>query len=246
MKMMSLLIGSALVLFTTITHAQVTDAKALYQNYCSVCHGDNGDGKSHARQGMTPPPRDFTSQESARLLSQQRIELAIREGVAGTAMTGWKSRLSNDQITMVADYVISQFLPDSIMSSVIASEDKSSTSNISSHNHSSHSPTLIDMSEPFADSITGDLARGEILYIKNCVTCHGEQGDGRGPRAYFINPKPRNFLHSNSRASLNRPALFNAVSKGKLRSEMSAWDKVFGAQQIVDVSEYVFSTFINP
>ena len=28
------------------------DAAALYHDYCSVCHGDKGDGKSHAMQGL--------------------------------------------------------------------------------------------------------------------------------------------------------------------------------------------------
>ncbi|MDH3858495.1 MAG: cytochrome c, partial [Gammaproteobacteria bacterium] len=92
----------------------------------------------------------------------------------------------------------------------------------------------------------GDAERGKALYLYNCATCHGEQGDGRGPRAYFINPKPRNFLHAASRASLNRPTLQRVIGKGKLRTEMPAWEKVFDAQQIADVGEFVFVTFIQP
>ena len=83
------------------------------------------------------------------------------------------------------------------------------------------------------------------LYVANCTTCHGEVGDGRGPRAYFINPKPRNFTHAAARSVLNRPALFEAISKGRLYSEMSAWDKVLSNQQIADVVEYVFKEFIQ-
>ena len=74
----------------------------------------------------------------------------------------------------------------------------------------------------------------------------GEDGDGRGPRGYFINPKPRNFLHAASRAALNRPTLHRVISKGKLRTEMPAWDKVLDPQQIADLSEYVFTSFIQP
>ena len=98
---------------------------------------------------------------------------------------------------------------------------------------------------PLPDGLRGDLIRGAQLYQDNCSTCHGMEGDGRGPRAYFINPKPRNFLHTASRASLNRPVLYESISKGKLRTEMPAWDKVFDAQQIADVSEFVFNKFIN-
>ena len=65
-----------------------------------------------------------------------------------------------------------------------------------------------------------------------------------GPRAYFINPKPRNFIEDASRARLNRVALYAAVSEGKLGSEMPAWNKVATPQQIADVAEYVLQSFV--
>lgn len=37
------------------------------------------------------------------------------------------------------------------------------------------------------------LARGQMAYSTYCVGCHGEQGDGEGPSARFLNPKPRDF-----------------------------------------------------
>jgi mono/diheme cytochrome c family protein len=80
----------------------------------------------------------------------------------------------------------------------------------------------------------------------NCTACHGEDGDGNGPRAYFIFPKPRNFLHPASRARLDRPTLYTAIQKGVAGREMPAWGKVLTNQQIADVTEYVFQTFIRP
>ena len=82
-------------------------------------------------------------------------------------------------------------------------------------------------------------------YLANCATCHGARGDGAGPRAYFINPKPRNFVDAVSRASLNRVSLYFAISEGRLGSEMPAWNKVATPQQIADVAEYVFQAFIQ-
>lgn len=337
MKTTLFLILSTLTMLTTAIHAQSIDSAALYQDFCSVCHGDKGDGQSHAQQGMVPPPRDFTSPQSAVELNLGRILLAIREGVAGTAMTGWKSRLSDaeiaalanlirtefmlsssvetatpgsriyadycsvchgdsgkgaiwateglspppanfsdakiqaslsrehmvntvsygraetamtgwksrlsdDQIAAVVDYVINAFMPDS--PAALASKNPQHA--MASGSHAGHAHTHTDMSLPFPENLQGNLNRGTALYTENCSTCHGEEGDGRGPRAYFINPKPRDFLHTASRASLTRPALFKAIAKGKLRTEMPAWEKVFDHQQIADVGEYVFKTFINP
>ena len=332
-----ILLLSTLTMLTTAIHAQSIDSAALYQDFCSVCHGDKGDGNSHARQGMNPPPRDFTSPLSALELNQQRISHAIREGIPGTAMsgwkprlseaqiaaltdfiqtrfmltarvetttpgsriyadfcsvchgdtgkgavwatvglspppidftdkkiqaalsrehminsvsygrpetamTGWKSRLTDEQINAVVDYVIGSFMSDS----PLAHASKSTEGTVASNAHDGHAHTHSDINLPFADNLQGNRSRGMVLYKDNCSTCHGEEGDGRGPRAYFINPKPRNFLHTSSRANLNRPALFTAVSKGRLRTEMPAWEKVLNQQQIADVSEYVFNTFINP
>ncbi len=82
--------------------------------------------------------------------------------------------------------------------------------------------------------------------MKNCVFCHGVRGDGLGPRSSFITPKPRNFMHPDSRATLNRPALFKAIIIGKPGTVMPAWGKVLGPQQIADVAEFVFQDFIQP
>jgi len=40
----------------------------------------------------------------------------------------------------------------------------------------------------------GDSARGRVLYNANCAVCHGTAGDGNGPRAASLNPRPRNFV----------------------------------------------------
>jgi mono/diheme cytochrome c family protein len=96
------------------------------------------------------------------------------------------------------------------------------------------------------NGLKGDAKRGGVFYLANCATCHGTRGDGAGPRAYFINPKPRNFIEDASRARLNRVALYAAVSDGRNGSEMPAWKQVSTPQQIADVAEYVFRSFIQP
>jgi mono/diheme cytochrome c family protein len=95
------------------------------------------------------------------------------------------------------------------------------------------------------NGLKGDVKRGGAFYLANCATCHGARGDGAGPRAYFINPKPRNFLTDESRGRFNRVALYAAVSEGRLGTEMPAWKQVATAQQMADVAEYVFQSFIR-
>ena len=103
-----------------------------------------------------------------------------------------------------------------------------------------------DMTLALPLGLRGDASAGHRFYDANCATCHGIQGDGQGKRAYFINPKPRSFTSLESRALFNRPAIYAAVAAGKRGTEMPAWDKVLTPQQIADVSEYLFLSFIRP
>jgi len=102
-----------------------------------------------------------------------------------------------------------------------------------------------DMSLQLPHGLVGDAAAGRTFYMANCFTCHGVRGDGHGPRSSFITPRPRNFLGERARNTLNRPALFRAISLGLPGTVMPAWSKVLDNQQIADVTEFVFQTFIQ-
>ena len=35
--------------------------------------------------------------------------------------------------------------------------------------------------------------RGQVLYASSCAACHGSKGDGKGPAAVALRPKPTDF-----------------------------------------------------
>lgn len=220
----------------------------LYHNYCSVCHGDKGNGQSRATGALSTPPRDFTSEASRRELSRERIVLAITHGRPGTAMVGWKTQLSDADIGVLADHVLASFVNREALAAPPAAT--AGISGTRAHGgreaDTASTPVQVDMTAGLPNGLKGDSKRGGAFYLANCATCHGARGDGAGPRAYFINPKPRNFLEDAARARFNRVALYAAVSEGRLGSEMPAWKQVATPQQIADVSEYVFRSFIVP
>lgn len=37
------------------------------------------------------------------------------------------------------------------------------------------------------------LKHGQEIYMNRCMGCHGEKGDGKGPGAAWLNPRPRDF-----------------------------------------------------
>lgn len=232
---------------------------ALYHNYCSVCHGDRGDGRSRAAFALSPPPRDFTSAASKQEMTRERIVLAVRHGRPGTAMVGWRAQLSDRDIDRVSDYVLANFVrgdsapvPPSAVSGTRAHGGREADAHAAAAAAAAATKATaqpaqvaVDMQVAFPAGLKGDTKRGAAAYLSNCAACHGHAGDGRGPRAYFINPKPRDFTEVGARARFNRVALYAAVSEGRVGSEMPAWNKVMSAQEIADVAEYVFQRFIR-
>jgi mono/diheme cytochrome c family protein len=243
-------------LLVPVTHAappgtpgeKTARAATLYHNYCSVCHGDRGDGKSRASGSLSTPPRDFTSEASRRELSRERIALAIAHGRPGTAMVGWKTQLSEADIGLLADHVLAQFVQGDAATARAAAQAQISGTRAHGGRESDpiSTPAQVDMTAGLLNGLKGDPRRGGAFYLANCATCHGARGDGDGPRAYFINPKPRNFLTEESRGRFNRVALYAAIAEGRVGTEMPAWKQVASEQQMADVAEYVFRSFTAP
>jgi mono/diheme cytochrome c family protein len=83
-------------------------------------------------------------------------------------------------------------------------------------------------SEPAADEASRDklLATGKQVFNNYCASCHGEAGDGNGPAARFLFPKPRNFRDGKFRlvSTTNRiPSdddLMHAINRGMPGSAM--------------------------
>jgi mono/diheme cytochrome c family protein len=80
---------------------------AIYHNYCSVCHGDRGDGRSRASNSLLPAPRDFTT---ASELTRETMITIVTHGKPTTAMVGWTTQLNAKEIEAVVDYVRQTFM----------------------------------------------------------------------------------------------------------------------------------------
>ncbi|VAW84043.1 hypothetical protein MNBD_GAMMA16-1459 [hydrothermal vent metagenome] len=223
--------------------------KNTYTANCAVCHGDDGNGAMWTKTSLNPPPRDFTTLQALEALNRSRMITSVTHGRPDTAMMSFAKRLSTEDIGAVVDYIRTTFV-----GRVQTVQTPPSSGAGHRHGHAAMpssvqtSPLAVvaaDMALPFANGLVGDKDAGRQFYMENCFTCHGRKGDGNGPRSNFIRPKPRNFLHADSRRSLNRPALYQAISMGKPGTVMPAWSKVLSEKQIVNVAEFVFHAFIK-
>ena len=234
--------------------------KKVFEDNCRVCHGDRGNGATWTNTVLDPPPRNFTSPQSRRMLTRTRMLASVTHGRPGTAMMSFSNRLSAAEIEAVVDYISATFMKgpviaDADMSNMAAASDSGHGQSMTGMAGSAMAPrnhqapaavAAVDMKAGFPGDFKGDFDKGRLFYQDNCSTCHGVRGDGMGPRAHFIEPKPRNFLNPESRQQLNRPALFKAIFLGKPGTVMPAWGKVLTPQQLADVAEFVFQDFIHP
>jgi mono/diheme cytochrome c family protein len=208
---------------STVAPPVSEESAQIYRESCSVCHGDDGKGARWGQESLSVKPRDFTSAASQAELTRDRMIVAVSNGRPGTPMPGFASQLSPRQIEGIVDYVRARFMSDA------------TTADAGGSYHD----------RPFPNDLSGRFERGGALYYANCAECHGAAGDGNGRRAYFIYPKPRNFLDPATQQIFNRPRLYSGIADGVIGREMPAWSKVFSDQDIADVAEFVYREFIT-
>jgi len=230
--------------------------KSIYALTCSVCHGEDGSGALWGKTSLKPAPVNFREADPQRALTRERMIASVTYGRPGTAMTAYSTQLSEQQITAVVDYIRTSFMtakPDRPAGAIPEETVHAATTVGTAVLHGMPRDTYTSAPDtsgkpdlPLPANLAGNIETGMAFYLQNCTACHGNEGDGNGPRAYFIFPKPRNFLLPANQARLNRPTLFRAIKEGIPGREMPAWGKVLSDQHIADIAEYVFQTFTNP
>ncbi|MBI4502999.1 MAG: c-type cytochrome [Gemmatimonadetes bacterium] len=138
--------------------------KAIYEKWCLECHGETGEGDGAGAKFMLPPPRNFTqavyqirTTASGELPTDADLEQVVAEGMPGTAMPEWKSKLSDGERKDVIAYI-----------------KKFSTF------FEGPAPKPLDFGKAPSSSAEG-IAEGRKTYEKlECFKCHGMKGRGEG------------------------------------------------------------------
>jgi len=155
-----------------------TAGKQVYVKWCAGCHGDGGAGDGPAASYMLPRPRNFTgavyqirATASGQLPTDADLVRSIDEGLGGTAMPGWKTRLSEAERRDVIAYIktFSAFFTDTTQ----------------------HPVALKFAKEPGGGTAAAALRTGRLFYDSiGCRKCHGDQGRGDGPSAPTLKDDP--------------------------------------------------------
>ena len=75
----------------------------------------------------------------------------------------------------------------------------------------------------------GDATAGKAVYELKCIGCHGEKGDGKGPAAELLMPKPRDFtsgiykIRTTANKAPSDQDLFRILTEGMPGTSMPPW-----------------------
>ena len=85
--------------------ASVAAGKQLYEKNCANCHGKTGAGDGTMGEQLNPKPSNLADADWKHGSSDGEIFKVIKEGVKGTGMKSFNSKMTEHQMWDVINYV---------------------------------------------------------------------------------------------------------------------------------------------
>ena len=195
---------------------------AVYQRYCSGCHGMQGDGRGPAAGMLITQPRDFTggifkfrTTPSGALPTDEDLFRIITRGVYRTSMPEWSLLGERERWALVA--YVKRFYPEW---------------------RERGAATPIAM--PAAPAWLGDaeaVSRGKELYaLLECTACHGAGGRGDGESAATLPPdawghpqRPFDFTKGRLKSGAAPEDIYRTFMTGLNGTAMPSYYDIFAA-----------------
>lgn len=146
------------------------EGRAVYNFRCYYCHGYSGDARTLAATMLATRPKAFSEMKPAEL-PPARIEQAVRQGIAGTAMKAFAGTLREREIAAVTAFVHDEFVVRR-------------APNTRYHTPANGWPAHERYEAAFAfaqgelaidapdDTLSPRERAGRALFLTTCITCH--------------------------------------------------------------------------
>ncbi len=202
----------------------------LYEEHCTVCHGEAGDGNGPAADRLRNKPRDFRrgifkfrSTPSGSLPLDADLFRTLTRGIPGTAM------LPQTQLTKRERWAVIQYLKEF------------------SPRFRREKP-LPPVSILVPTDFSSRVEPGWQLYHKvGCTICHGEQGWGDGPAAQGFkdewgNPiRPANLTRGPLKSGTQPKDLYRTLSTGLDGTPMPSYQHTLSDEERWALVAYIVS-----
>jgi len=85
--------------------------------------------------------------------------------------------------------------------------------------------SLSAVAKDLSNSTPQLIKTGQKVYMNNCISCHGEKGDGHGVAARAISgAKPRDFTRGQFKYGEAPAELFKTITNGSPGTAMPPWN----------------------
>jgi cbb3-type cytochrome c oxidase subunit III len=197
------------------TAGDVAAGGSTFKSYCATCHGDAGQGNGPAAVALNPKPRDLSDKNYMDSLNDDHLKKVIKQGGGSVG----KSPL---------------------MPALGAGFSKQQVTDLIAF--------IRSLSAPVAENqvtVSDKVLKGQTIFKTYCATCHGDNGQGDGPAAVALNPKPANFsdfkfISQRDDAHLTKVIKGGGVAVGK-SPLMPALGAGFTDQQVGQVIAFIRS-----
>jgi cytochrome c oxidase cbb3-type subunit 2/cytochrome c oxidase cbb3-type subunit I/II len=86
---------------------------------------------------------------------------------------------------------------------------------------------------------TRSLLHGKQVYLANCIGCHGQYGNGRGPASQYMKPDPADFTRVELQVAASDGQFYQYLLFGLPGTSMPAWGDFLTVNDIWDVINFL-------
>ncbi len=203
--------------------AMLAEGRVIYQINCRPCHGDPADGSGPMAWGLRLKPANFTDPGTIATVVEAYAFWRVTEGGPGlppegspwdSAMPIWRQDLTDEQK----------------WKAVMAAYDLAGVEPRKPEKLEGRFGPPSAWAQARPPEAPENLERGRQVYVKRCQACHGDKGDGQGPVAPYLDPRPRDFVAASYRFRTTQSGepptdedLLRVVARGVPGTAMSGW-----------------------
>ena len=210
-------------------NASVERGKVVYKEYCSQCHGADGNGDGPAASGLSPKPAAHSKMAFAKLPTEYLYNVIYHGGRSvgkSPNMPYWGLTIGQQGVADVMAYLKVTFKGVPQIAEADAGEGPSGV--CPQPRKTDRAPGKFRRMQNPLSSTPDNIKAGETLFQQTaqplaCMNCHGTKGDGQGPMGAALSPPPRNFSCSETMNNIADGQLYWVIKKGSAGTGMMAF-----------------------
>lgn len=227
---------------------------AVYLAYCAQCHGENGDGNGLAARFLYPKPRNFRRGQfrlvttTNNVPSDADLENVISRGMPGSAMFpfGHLPLSTRQALAALVRQMARAGATERLREMAIESGEEPDPAQVSEEVDRMTTPgPAIQVPNDLPVSNLASIARGKVVYVRACASCHGETGKGDGGQDQKDDDgtptRPRDFTLGIFKGGRDTLQLYARTALGMSGTPMPASASVLSPTEIGDLVHYIQS-----